>query len=81
VEAETSARLAAGDAFSHSFRIVRADGAIRTVLDHGRIIRDASGAARALLGVNVDVTDLEPASADILAQASETVRKDQATIG
>jgi PAS domain S-box-containing protein len=59
VEAETSDYLGSGAlSYSHSFRIVRPDGAVRLILDRGSIERDAVGAVRVIRGLNVDVTDL-----------------------
>jgi PAS domain-containing protein len=58
VEAETSAFLGSGaTSYSHSFRIVRPDGAVRVILDRGTIERDASGAVRVIRGLNIDLTD------------------------
>ncbi len=58
IEAETSAYLE-GNAtgFSHSFRIVRADGAVRVMLDRAAIERDEAGNVRVIRGINVDVTE------------------------
>lgn len=67
VEAETSAFLDGGDVYAHSFRILRPDGAVRLLLDHGRILRDPTGAAQFLLGLNVDLTDAPPDSVAALA--------------
>lgn len=39
------------------YRIVRIDGAVRQVRDHGRVERDANGQAIRLVGVMTDVTD------------------------
>ncbi len=43
--------------FSHTFRIVRPDGAVRLILDRGSIERDAEGRAQLIRGVNIDITD------------------------
>ena len=58
VEGETSAFLGSGVGhYSHTFRIVRPDGAVRVILDRGTIMRDEAGNARVIRGVNIDVTD------------------------
>jgi two-component system cell cycle sensor histidine kinase/response regulator CckA len=51
------------DAWSDEYRIVRADGAVRTVIDHGRVERDGAGKALRLVGVMSDVTDEREARA------------------
>jgi PAS domain S-box-containing protein len=51
------------EAWSDEYRIVRADGAIRTVVDHGRVERDGAGVALRLVGVMSDVTDEREARA------------------
>lgn len=59
VEAETSGFLGGeSETYSHEFRIVRSDGAVRSILDRGMIKRDASGRVWAVRGLNIDVTDL-----------------------
>lgn len=58
VEGETSTYLGSGVAsYSHSFRIVRPDGAVRVILDRGTIERDAAGNVQVIRGINIDVTD------------------------
>ena len=57
VEAETSAFMEQGESYSHIFRIIRADGSVRTVLDRGVIRRAADGSPIAFEGMNVDLTD------------------------
>lgn len=58
VEGETSTYLGSGVAsYSHSFRIVRPDGAVRFILDRGAIERDPAGNVRVIRGINIDVTD------------------------
>lgn len=84
VEAETTAFLegtAAG--YSHGFRIVRPDGAVRAMLDRAAIERDGAGNVRVVRGMNVDVTgenaagllpagqDSPPAGADGLLPGRE----------
>lgn len=70
VEAETAGFLG-GDvtSYSHTFRIVRPDGAVRLVLDRGVIERDADGRVSVLRGMNVDLTDLPRIPADPLSDA------------
>lgn len=59
VEAETNNFLSShARAYSHTFRIVRSDGAVRFILDRGVIERDARGRAKFIRGMNVDLTDL-----------------------
>ena len=58
VEAETAGYLgSAATSYSHGFRIVCPDGAVRFILDRGRIERDASGRVRVIRWLNVDLTD------------------------
>ena len=57
IEAETSAFLESGSAYSHRFRIIRPGGEVRLVDDRGVIERNEQGAAILLRGVNFDVTD------------------------
>jgi PAS domain S-box-containing protein len=46
-----------GDIFEASFRIQRADGAIRHLSGRGRIVRREAGVPMRMLGVNFDVTE------------------------
>ena len=58
VEGETSTYLGSETAgYSHMFRIVRPDGAVRVILDRAVIERDETGAVQRIRGVNIDVTD------------------------
>jgi len=57
MQAEANAILGARDSFDHEFRIVRPDGAVRTIHDRGVVERSPDGAALAVRGINVDVTD------------------------
>jgi PAS domain S-box-containing protein len=58
VEAETSAILGSSEnSYSHVFRIVRVDGAVRIILDRGAIERDIAGRITVVRGVNIDVTE------------------------
>lgn len=71
IEAETSHFLSS-DAltYSHTFRIVRPDGAIRFILDRGAIERDERGRALAIRGVNVDLTDMPQPGRQIMDEAA-----------
>ncbi len=53
---------ARADHFEHRFRILRPDGRVRHVLDRGRVVRNAQGAAVRLSGVEMDVTEIVEAS-------------------
>ncbi|WYK06555.1 PAS domain-containing protein [Cereibacter sphaeroides f. sp. denitrificans] len=57
VEAETSAFLDSGSSYQHEFRIVLPDGTIRHIHDRGTIERHRDGRARALRGLNIDITE------------------------
>lgn len=58
VEGETTSFLGSGvPSYSHTFRVVRPDGAVRVILDRGTIVRDEAGNVRIIRGVNIDVTD------------------------
>ena len=46
-----------GQVYERPFRIVRPDGAVRTVITSGRMERDEAGRPMRLLGVLIDVTD------------------------
>jgi signal transduction histidine kinase len=46
-----------GQVYEKPFRIVRPDGAVRTVITSGRMERDGNGRPMRLLGVLIDVTD------------------------
>ena len=56
---EASVRTATGDSGDHDleFRIIRADGAVRTVHERGEIVRDEHGTAVRLVGTVEDITD------------------------
>jgi len=58
IKDETRDYFASGNSsYSHTFRIVRPDGAVRVILDRGAIERDAAGNVLAVRGFNIDVTD------------------------
>lgn len=46
------------DGYERSFRIIRSDGEVRTLLDRGTVARDGTGRAIRLSGVETDVTSL-----------------------
>ncbi len=48
---------ASGENYADEFRIVRPDGGVRWLAGRGRVIRDGSGQAVRLIGVNFDVTE------------------------
>ena len=53
VEGETSTYLGSDlTTYSHRFRIVRPDGAVRVILDRGAVDRDAAGNVRVIRGLN-----------------------------
>ncbi|WP_157374395.1 PAS domain-containing protein [Salipiger sp. CCB-MM3] len=62
IRQEMAEVCAKADRFEHRFRIVRPDGRLRFVLDRGVVVRDATGAAVKLSGVETDVTDVVDAS-------------------
>lgn len=55
----TRVLLKSGGDYQRQFRVLRADGEIRQLLDTGLVERDASGRATAFRGMLVDVTGLE----------------------
>jgi PAS domain S-box-containing protein len=57
VRAKVKADLAVGDSFEAEYRVRRADGKWRWVLDRARAIRSASGEVVALEGVVLDIDD------------------------
>jgi PAS domain S-box-containing protein len=62
VEGETNCFLDRGaTAYSHTFRIVRPDGALRIVVDRGVIERDPDGRVHRIRGMNVDLTEMQSA--------------------
>lgn len=67
VEAETTKVLSAGDTYCQCFRIVRPDGDVRVVIDHGRIRRDANGSPLVAIGTNTDITDIPSGLIEVLS--------------
>lgn len=58
VEAETNSFLSSeATRYSHVFRILRADGEVRVILDRGAIERDQAGKVSVIHGMNLDVTN------------------------
>jgi diguanylate cyclase (GGDEF)-like protein/PAS domain S-box-containing protein len=66
--------------FDTEFRIVRDNGAIRYIRGAAVVIRDSSGAAIRVVGVNWDITDKREAEAN-LAQQHELLRVTLNSIG
>ena len=60
-EARQAYRDRQKDKFQFEFRAIRPDGSVRYMLSHGRIVRDASGAAVRLIGTHTDITDRKQA--------------------
>ena len=57
VLARVESVIADGETYDDEFRIIRSDGGIVWLASKGRVVRDASGAAERMIGVNIDVTD------------------------
>lgn len=57
VQSETTAFLEHSTHYSHEFRIVRPDGAVRHILDRAKVERSPDGSVIAIRGVNVDLTE------------------------
>jgi PAS domain S-box-containing protein len=49
------------DRYQLEYRICRRDGQVRWVMDRGQVIRDKAGAARRVIGVVLDITDIKEA--------------------
>lgn len=47
----------ASESMRHEYRIVRPDGEIRVIETRARILRDETGKATMLIGMNIDITD------------------------
>jgi PAS domain S-box-containing protein len=67
--AEHEALFAEGTHFAAEYRIVRADGAVRWMADHGTVFRAPDGCVEALAGVVFDVTEQKEAEARLAQQA------------
>lgn len=75
VQAEASSYIGSkASGFSHTFRIVRPDGAVRLILDRGSIERDAKGRALLIRGFNVDITE----EAEVNREVHERLRESEA---
>lgn len=73
LEAAIGAAVAAGDgAFSHEFRVVLNDGAVRWIGGYGYAVPDASGRAVRMVGLNYDVTERRAAQ-DALRELADTL--------
>lgn len=76
VEGETAFFLTSdAKSYSHSFRIVRSDSAVRVILDRGTITRDGTGRVTLIRGVNIDVTEEADAAAHRLQTSEARYRK------
>ncbi|MDA8426427.1 MAG: PAS domain-containing protein [Treponema sp.] len=60
-EGEIQAALEGAREFAPEFRIVRGDGAIRSIKAESRTIRDRNGKALRMIGVNMDITERKQA--------------------
>jgi len=63
-----------GSSFSQEERILRADGAVRTLVTKGTAVRDAEGQVTGLIGVCQDVTELKEAQR-VLEEYSRTLEE------
>jgi PAS domain S-box-containing protein len=63
--------IAAGSDRTGEFRIIRPDGAVRWLADRVTVIRDESGQAVRLLGINFDITERKEREAMIRQQLAE----------
>lgn len=54
-----------------TFRILRPDGTVRWALAHGDVLRDAAGEPHTMYGVDLDVTSLKQAEAELLASRTQ----------
>jgi PAS domain S-box-containing protein len=74
VSGTVAAGLVDGRGFRHEERIVRRDGAVRTLRSQGEVVKDAAGRPRKLLGACFDVTDQKQSEARLRA-AAETLSR------
>jgi PAS domain S-box-containing protein len=58
------------DEFSSEYRMIRADGTVITVVNHGRVLADADGRPRTIIGTIQDVTEQRRAEALAARQAA-----------
>jgi PAS domain S-box-containing protein len=45
------------DYYYHEFRVIRSDGVTLWLMSRGRVVRDASGKAEWMIGINTDITE------------------------
>jgi PAS domain S-box-containing protein len=69
-EAALNAVLHGGGDYAAEFRIVWPDGEVRYMKANARVIRDATGAAVRMTGVNIDITERKRAELDLLSATS-----------
>lgn len=72
----------AGD-FSFEHRVVHADGTVRWLLSHGRVLQNADGLPARALGTAMDITDRKQAEADnlmLLDELNHRVKNSFATV-
>lgn len=60
-EAKRAILSGLGEDYQLEYRIVRRDGAVRWVMDRGRVIRDGFGRALRVVGVVLDISDIKEA--------------------
>jgi PAS domain S-box-containing protein len=72
-----------GDApFHHEARMVKGDGEVRWMSSHGRVLRDDKGRALRMVGIDIDITALKRAEAELAeSEARFRVAFDLAAIG
>ncbi|HEX2555462.1 MAG TPA: PAS domain S-box protein, partial [Microvirga sp.] len=73
IAAEWSAVIASGQPGRLEYRVQRADGSVRWVLDQGAPIRDADGSVREWVGTVTDIHERKAAQQD-LARSEERLR-------
>ena len=66
-----SVRRGGDDRIAHRYRLVRADGTVRHIQFHGRILRNLGGNPTGILGVDWEVTREEAATREIARQAEQ----------
>lgn len=62
-----------GEAIEHAFRVLRPDGSMRWIQDRGMVERDADGRPARVIGLNIDITELE-SGRHALSQSEELFR-------
>ena len=71
--AAAAATVSIGGVYETDYRVILSDGSVRWLIGRGRLVTDASGATRRMLGINLDITRLKRAEAD-LARANNLLR-------